>query len=128
MDVTALLRGVGAVAHTLGAGFVMLRKSGKLPPTADGIPPLMQTYAMEYGTSELSLSPHVSFGTGANVLLVDDLIATGGSTIAAASLLRRAKAYVVEVAVLVELVSEPLHGRQQLLQVTGLDLFAVLMF
>ncbi|MCB1518680.1 MAG: adenine phosphoribosyltransferase [Hyphomicrobiaceae bacterium] len=72
-----------AVAISLGVGFVPIRKSGKLPGETIG-----QNYALEYGVDTIEMHADV-IGSVHRVLLVDDLIATGGTAIAALSLLRR---------------------------------------
>jgi len=73
-----------AVAVKLGLGFIPLRKAGKLP-----VPTIADDYALEYGTARLECDPTL-VGPGESVLLVDDLIATGGTALAGANLLRRA--------------------------------------
>lgn len=78
-----------AIAHSLGIGFVPLRKAGKLPGRTVGI-----DYILEYGTDRLELHEG-QVGDGARVLLVDDLIATGGTALAAAQLLREQGATVL---------------------------------
>ncbi|HEY2659071.1 MAG TPA: adenine phosphoribosyltransferase [Caulobacteraceae bacterium] len=87
----------GAVAHQLSAGFIPLRKKGKLPHKTIGV-----EYALEYGidTIEMHLDALVA---GEKVLLVDDLIATGGTAIAAVQLLRQAGAEVVAAAFVIDL-------------------------
>ncbi len=75
-----------ALAHALGCGFVPIRKAGKLP-----VPALGRDYDLEYGSDRLELDP-ASVAGHPRVLLVDDLIATGGTAVAAASLLREAGA------------------------------------
>lgn len=87
----------GAVAHQLSAGFAPVRKKGKLPAET-----LRQTYALEYGEDEVEI--HVdAFRPGDSVLLVDDLIATGGTAEAAIKLIRRAGAQVVGAAFVIDL-------------------------
>jgi len=87
----------GAVAHQLSAGFLPVRKRGKLPAET-----LRQTYALEYGTDEVEI--HIdAVSPGQSVLLVDDLIATGGTAEAAIQLLRRAGANVVGAAFVIDL-------------------------
>lgn len=73
----------GAVAHQLSVGFVPLRKKGKLPG-----PTISEEYALEYGTDILELHDD-AIGEGENVLIVDDLIATGGTVEAAIKLVQR---------------------------------------
>lgn len=86
-----------AVAIELGVGFVPVRKAGKLP-----FKTLEQDYALEYGTDTLQIHAD-AVGEGDKVLLVDDLIATGGTAGAAISLLRRAGCDVISAAFLVDL-------------------------
>ena len=73
-----------AIAARLGLGFIPLRKAGKLPVVTIGI-----DYALEYGAARIELDPD-AIVPGERVLLVDDLIATGGTALAGAELLRRA--------------------------------------
>lgn len=75
-----------AVAARLGVGFVPVRKPGKLP-----VPVLAIDYALEYGTDTLEVDPSAIIA-GQRVVMIDDLIATGGTALAAAQLLRRAGA------------------------------------
>ncbi|OCC24063.1 adenine phosphoribosyltransferase [Croceicoccus estronivorus] len=77
-----------AVAARLGVGFLPVRKRGKLPVPTIGI-----DYALEYGTDRLEIDPSL-VQPGANILLLDDLLATGGTALAAARLLRQAGARV----------------------------------
>ncbi|MBH5321499.1 adenine phosphoribosyltransferase [Aurantiacibacter sediminis] len=77
-----------ALALELELGFVPLRKAGKLPVETIG-----EDYALEYGTARLELDPTL-VSDGEKVLLIDDLLATGGTAIAGARLLRRAGAVV----------------------------------
>jgi adenine phosphoribosyltransferase len=87
----------GAVAHQLSAGFLPVRKRGKLPAET-----LRQTYALEYGTDEVEIHAD-AMKAGESVLLVDDLIATGGTAEAAIKLLRRAGANIVGAAFVIDL-------------------------
>ena len=94
------------VALALNAGFVMVRKGGKLPGKT-----LQATYELEYGTDHLEMHAD-AFPAGARVLLVDDLIATGGTAAASLALAREAGADVIGCAFLIELCG--LHGRKML--------------
>jgi adenine phosphoribosyltransferase len=95
-----------ALADRLGVGFVPIRKKGKLPhKTAEA------TYALEYGTA--TIEAHLdSFAPGEAVLLIDDVLATGGTALAAAGLVERLGARVVEIDFLIEL--SFLNGREKL--------------
>ena len=85
------------VAAQLGLGFVPVRKPGKLP-----VPVLALDYALEYGTDTLEVDPG-AIGEGQNVVLIDDLIATGGTALAAAQLLRQAGARVEQALFVIDL-------------------------
>ena len=87
----------GAVAHQLSAGFVPLRKKGKLPHAV-----ITESYELEYGADAMEMHQDALI-PGERVLLVDDLIATGGTAIAAVKLLRKAGAKIVGAAFLVGL-------------------------
>jgi adenine phosphoribosyltransferase len=87
----------GAVAHQLGAGFVPLRKRGKLPGETYAV-----EYALEYGFDAMEI--HVdALIHGDKTMLIDDLIATGGTAVAAVELLRRAGADVVAAGFVIDL-------------------------
>ena len=87
----------GAVAHQLSAGFVPLRKKGKLPFQTRTV-----EYALEYGFDSMEM--HLdAVAPGEKVMLVDDLIATGGTALAAVQLLRDAGAQIVAAAFVVDL-------------------------
>lgn len=108
-----------AVALELGAGFIPLRKPGKLPAET-----ISEKYSLEYGEDEL----HMHTGTvaeGERVLLVDDLIATGGTAAAGLKLLQRSKANIVAAAFVVDL---PELGGADKLRAEGVDVFALLDF
>jgi len=87
----------GAVAHELGKGFVPVRKKGKLPHKTIG-----QEYQLEYGVDAVEI--HVdAIASGQRVLLVDDLIATGGTAEAAIELVRRSGGELVAAAFIIDL-------------------------
>jgi adenine phosphoribosyltransferase len=95
-----------AAALRLRAGFVPIRKQGKLPFRT-----LEQEYALEYGTASVAI--HVdALKPGSRVLLVDDLLATGGTAAAAAQLVERLGADILEISFLIEL--SLLGGRQKI--------------
>jgi adenine phosphoribosyltransferase len=85
----------GAVAHQLSAGFVPLRKKGKLPHNV-----ITESYDLEYGADAMEMHTD-AIAPGDRVLLVDDLIATGGTALAALKLLRKAGAKIAGAAFLV---------------------------
>jgi adenine phosphoribosyltransferase len=95
-----------AVAYHFGAGFVPVRKAAKLPS-----PTYSEAYALEYGEATIEVHRD-AFSTGERVLLVDDVLATGGTAAAAAKLVRRAGAVVSGCSVLLELTA--LRGRERL--------------
>jgi adenine phosphoribosyltransferase len=95
-----------AVAYELGIGLVPLRKKGKLPYKTQGA-----TYSLEYGEAEMQL--HVdAIERGEKIVLIDDLLATGGTASAAAALIKRMGGDLLEAQFLIEL--EFLHGREKL--------------
>jgi adenine phosphoribosyltransferase len=95
-----------AVAYALGVGVVGVRKPGKLPVVSD-----RENYTLEYGVASLELAPDV-LRPGQRALVVDDVLATGGTAAAACALVERAGATVGGVVVLLELAS--LRGRDRL--------------
>jgi adenine phosphoribosyltransferase len=103
------------VACRLGVGFVPVRKLGKLPG-----PTHSQTYELEYGTAAVEVRKD-AFAPGDRVLLIDDVLATGGTAAATATLIRRCGAEVTSLSVLIELGF--LGGRANL---PGLDVRALL--
>jgi adenine phosphoribosyltransferase len=100
------------VALALGLGFVPVRKPGKLPRSSVSV-----TYDLEYGNETLAVHAD-AIAPGARVLVVDDILATGGTAVATADLVRRLGGEVVQVSVVMELAF--LHGRE-LLARHGLD-------
>jgi adenine phosphoribosyltransferase len=103
------------VAIALGAGFAIARKAGKLPWET-----VEETYDLEYGTDTIEMHRD-AISPEQNVLLIDDLIATGGTSAATAALVRRMGGNVVGCSFLIELAF--LEGRKRL---AGLDVHAVL--
>jgi adenine phosphoribosyltransferase len=87
----------GAVAYALGRGFIPIRKKGKLPARTIG-----QEYSLEYGVDTIEIHAD-AIPAGARVLLVDDLIATGGTAAAAVALIRRTGGRLVGAAFVVDL-------------------------
>lgn len=96
----------GALAHALGCGFVPMRKPGKLP-----WPTISESYALEYGTDSLHMHNDAVL-KGQKVVLIDDLLATGGTLAAAAKLIEQAGGVVSGVGVVIELAF--LDGRHRL--------------
>ncbi len=97
------------LAYAIGAGFVPIRKPGKLPYSK-----LSESYALEYGTNSLEIHED-ALGAGERVVVVDDLLATGGTAAATKRLLKRLGAHVDAFAFLIEL--EALKGREALTDV-----------
>ena len=94
------------VAYELGVGFVPIRKRGKLPYKTE-----IAKYSLEYGEAEMEM--HVdAMRPGERIVLVDDLLATGGTSAAATALIRKVGGQLLEAQFLIEL--EFLHGRKQL--------------
>lgn len=107
------------VAHELNLGFVPVRKKGKLPFTT-----VAEEYELEYGATTVELHADAA-KKGDRVLLIDDLIATGGTMMAAKKLVERLGATVVEGAAIVDL---PALGGSALLRAAGLPLFTLIGF
>ena len=118
LDARGFLYGA-ALALRLGCPLVPARKAGKLPPPTEA-----ETYALEYGTATIELA-HGSIGPGQRVVLVDDLLATGGTLLAAASLVRRLGAEPVRAVVVVDL---PELGGGERLGVAGVPVSALCAF
>jgi adenine phosphoribosyltransferase len=95
-----------AVAYELGVGFVPIRKRGKLPYKTE-----VTKYSLEYGEAEMEMHTD-AMAAGERIVLVDDLLATGGTSAAAATLIRKAGGQLLEAQFLIEL--EFLHGRKQI--------------
>jgi adenine phosphoribosyltransferase len=96
----------GALAKELNAGFIPVRKKGKLPWKTDSV-----TYNLEYGTDTLEIHQD-ALEPDARVLIIDDLLATGGTVEAVAELVESQNAKIVAIAFIIELVD--LKGRQRL--------------
>lgn len=107
------------IAYELAVGFVPIRKKGKLPFTT-----VEETYELEYGSATVELHAD-AVKAGDRVLLVDDLIATGGTMMAGKRLLEKLGAHVMEGAAIVDL---PELGGSEKLRAAGLPLFTLLDF
>lgn len=107
------------VAIALGVGFIPVRKKGKLPGETIG-----QNYALEYGVDTIEIHADVLDGND-TVLLVDDLIATGGTAIAAVGLLRRTGARVANAAFIIDL---PDLGGAAKLEAEGVEVSTLMAF
>ena len=105
------------VAYALEKGFVLVRKKGKLPRET-----ITESYDLEYGQAEIEIHTD-SIRPGQKVVLIDDLIATGGTAAAAVRLVERLGGEVVKVAFVMELAG--LEGREKL---KGLDVEALLVY
>jgi adenine phosphoribosyltransferase len=109
----------GAVAHGLGAGFVPIRKRGKLPHETVRV-----AYSLEYGVDEMEMHRD-AVRRGEKVLLIDDLIATGGTATAAAQLLQDAGAEVLAACFVIDL---PDLGGAARLRAAGIEVQSLLGF
>lgn len=107
----------GAMCERLGTGLVPIRKKGKLPYHTHE-----RSYELEYGTATLTIHKD-AFEPGEQVLLVDDLLATGGTAAASAGLIEQAGGVVVEIDFLIELAF--LKGREKL---RGYEVFAPIVY
>ncbi|MCF2513824.1 adenine phosphoribosyltransferase [Sphingomonas sp. G124] len=109
----------GALAVKLGAGLLLIRKDGKLPGAT-----IAEDYALEYGTDRLAM--HVdACAPGAKVLIVDDLLATGGTALAAARLIRRAGGELVGARFVIDL---PELGGSEALSDAGIGVASLMNF
>ena len=109
----------GAVAHHLGAGFVPIRKRGKLPHETVRV-----AYSLEYGVDEMEMHKD-AVHPAEKVLLIDDLIATGGTATAAAQLLKSAGADVLAACFVIDL---PALGGAARLRAAGIEVDSLLVF
>jgi adenine phosphoribosyltransferase len=108
-----------AIAARLGLGFILLRKPGKLPVQTIGV-----DYALEYGHARLELDPTL-IANGEPVLLVDDLLATGGTALAGAELVRQAGARVERALFVIDL---PELGGSAKLRSAGIEPWSLIDF
>ena len=92
------------VAHELGVGFIPVRKVGKLPYTTESI-----SYSLEYGEAEIEIHRD-AISPGDNILIIDDLLATGGTAAAAIQLVRRLGGHLIGISFLIEIAF--LEGRK----------------
>ena len=109
----------GALSYTLGKGFAPIRKAGKLPAAV-----ISQEYDLEYGTDQVEMHKD-SLEKGARVLVVDDLLATGGTALAAAALIEKVGGLVFEMAFIVNL---PDVGGERRLRDKGYKTFSLTEF
>ena len=109
----------GALSYTLGEGFIPIRKKGKLPAET-----IEHEYALEYGTDVIEIHKD-ALKSGERVLLVDDLLATGGTALASAALIEKLGAKVAEMAFIVDL---PDIGGHQKLVDKGYSVFTLTEF
>ncbi|MFX1377480.1 MAG: adenine phosphoribosyltransferase [Promethearchaeota archaeon] len=108
----------GVLAYHLGAGFILMRKPGKLPYKT-----LKETYELEYGTDSIEM--HIdAVNNGDRVLVFDDLLATGGTAKAACKLIEKAGGVVIGIAFVIELTGS-LHGREKLKNYDVLSLLEI---
>lgn len=116
IDARGFLFGAG-VAYKLGVGLAPVRKKGKLPFRT-----ISATYELEYGTDSIEIHED-AIQKGERVLIVDDLLATGGTASAAVELVRRSGGEVVACAFVIELAF--LHGRKKL---AGIPIFSLVQY
>lgn len=106
-----------ALANKLKVGFIPIRKPNKLPAET-----IKETYSLEYGTDTIEMHSD-AVKEGDRVLVIDDLLATGGTAVAACNLIKRAGAQVVAAAFIIEL--EPLKGKEKI-ENTGVKVVSML--
>lgn len=109
----------GALANKLGLGFVPIRKFGKLPAET-----FTEEYELEYGTDKIQMHKD-AIKKGQRVLLVDDLIATGGTAIASCKLIKKAGGEIAECAFVVDLPG--VGGKKKLIK-SGVKVFSLIKF
>jgi adenine phosphoribosyltransferase len=110
----------GAIlAEKLGVGFIPIRKAGKLPPKT-----ISEEYELEYGTDKIEIKED-AYESGSKILLIDDLIATGGTALAACNLLKKTGADIVECSFIIDL---PDVGGAQKLKDAGYKVYSICEF
>ncbi len=109
----------GALSYTLGKGFVPIRKIGKLPGDVE-----RHEYELEYGTDTVEIHKD-AFSEGAKVLVIDDLLATGGTALAAATLIEKLGGKVAEMSFIVNL---PEVGGEKRLKDKGYNIYSLTEF
>ena len=109
-----------ALALKLGVGFIMMRKPNKLPAET-----ISESYNLEYGTNTIHMHKD-AVEPGSNVVIIDDLLATGGTAIAACNLVKKANANPVATAFIIELT--PLKGAEKIKSETGVDVVSMLKY
>ena len=105
------------LAYKLGCGFITIRKPNKLPAKT-----IKEDYTLEYGTNTIEMHED-ALKAGDRVVVIDDLLATGGTTIAACNLIKRVGAEVVSTAFIIEL--DPLKGREKI-EAEGINVVSML--
>lgn len=108
------------LALRLGAGFVMMRKPNKLPAET-----ISESYELEYGTDTIHMHTD-AIEKGANVVVIDDLLATGGTAAAACNLVKKAGGRVEAAAFIIELT--PLKGAKKIKEISGVDTVSMLKY
>ena len=106
-----------ALAYKLGCGFVLVRKPNKLPAKT-----IKESYSLEYGTDTIEMHAD-ALKAGDRVLVIDDLLATGGTAVAACNLVKKTGAEPVAAAFIIEL--DPLKGREKI-EATGVKVVSML--
>jgi adenine phosphoribosyltransferase len=109
----------GALSYTLGKGFVPIRKAGKLPSEVEE-----QVYELEYGSDKIEIHKD-ALVMGEKILVVDDLLATGGTALAAAALIEKVGGKIVEMAFIVNL---PDVGGEKKLKAKNYNIFSLTEF
>jgi len=108
------------LALRLGVGFVLMRKPNKLPAET-----ISETYDLEYGSSTIHMHAD-AIEPGSNVVIIDDLLATGGTAVAACNLVKKAGGNIVSTAFIIELT--PLKGAENIKTKTGAEVVSMLKY